>query len=314
MTLSLRNEVKSSKELLEAFNKKAYGAEKLVFAGVGDKDVYNIAAPFMDGGEMVLAGRVESRDSERSEVMFFVNRNGTWIPREGTVTFDLQDPFFTFISGELVFGGVEVVFDTENPKQVKTWRTLLFKGKDIEDLTYFACGPDHMKDIRLIEYANGRIGIFTRPFGVEGARAVIGYTELEKLEDLNEAVIDAAPVFTDQFKKDEWGGVNEVHVLKNGLLGVLGHISYMEEGEIRHYHAMTFAFDPKTSERSPIKIIATRDQFPQGPAKRIDLIDVIFSGGLHRLADGKAMLYAGVSDAEAHRLLIDDPFEEYENR
>lgn len=49
MALSLRNEVKSSKQLLEAFNKKAYGAEKLVFAGVGDKDVYNIVAPFIAG-------------------------------------------------------------------------------------------------------------------------------------------------------------------------------------------------------------------------------------------------------------------------
>ncbi|CAN7762201.1 DUF1861 family protein [Paenibacillus sp. LjRoot153] len=313
MTLSLRNEVKSSKKLLEVFNKRAYIAEKLIFTGVGDKDVYNISAPFIDGGEMVIAGRVEARDSEHSEVMFFVNYDGTWIPRAGAVKFDLQDPFITFISGELVFGGVEVVFDTENPKQVKTWRTLFFKGAGIQDLTYFACGPDHMKDIRLIAYANGRIGVFTRPFCVEGARAVIGYTEIEKLEDLNKAVIDEAPVFTDQFKRDEWGGVNEAHMLKNGLVGVLGHISYMEDGEIRHYHAMTFAFDPTTSERSPIKIIATRDQFPLGPAKRNDLVDVIFSGGLHRLEDGKAMLYAGVSDAEAHRLLIDDPFEEYEN-
>ncbi|MDR6549125.1 DUF1861 family protein [Paenibacillus qinlingensis] len=314
MAHSIGNEVKSSKQLLETFNSQPYHAEKLVFANVGNRDVYNIAAPFIDESEMVLAGRVEARDSERSEVMFFVNRGGTWIPREGCVSFALQDPFFTFISGELVFGGVEVAFDTENPKKVLTWRTLFYRGADIQSLTYFACGPDHMKDIRLVELASGRIGVFTRPLGVGDARGLIGYTEIEGLEQLNESVIDAATLFTDQFRKDEWGGVNEAHVLKNGLVGVLGHIAYMEEGDIRHYHAMTFAIDPTTLERSPMKIIATRNQFPDGPAKRNDLMDVIFSGGLHRLRDGKAMLYAGVSDTEAHKMLMDDPFEEYENR
>lgn len=36
------------------------------------------------------------------------------------------------------------------------------------------------------------------------------------------------------------------------------------------------------------------------------------SGGLVRKSDGQAMLYAGISDAEAHALLILDPFAPYE--
>ena len=55
-------------------------------------------------------------------------------------------------------------------------------------------------------------------------------------------------------------------------------------------------------------IIATRSDFPSGESKRPDLQDVIFSGGLLRLEDGTAWLYAGLSDAEAARVLIADPF------
>jgi hypothetical protein len=203
------------------------------------------------------------------------------------------------------------VYDPDSGN-AKKGRTLFYRGSDIDGLEHFASGPEHMKDIRLVGIAEGRIGVFTRPFGDQGARAVIGYTEIDTLEQLNTETINGARLFHDQFLKEEWGGANEPHLLKNGLVGVLGHISYMEAGEIRHYHAMTFAYDPNTGAKTPIKIIAVRKQFPEGPAKRPDLVDVIFSGGIRRLDGGKAMLYAGVSDAEAHRMLIDDPFTEYE--
>ena len=37
---------------------------KFRFEGVGERDVYNIAAPFTSGGEEILTGRVESRTTE----------------------------------------------------------------------------------------------------------------------------------------------------------------------------------------------------------------------------------------------------------
>src|SRR5690606_41921346 len=81
--------------------------ERLRFGGVGNRDVYNITAPFTDRGEPVIAGRVERRDSEDSEVMFFREQGGVWHPRRGDPVFPLQDPFFSRIHGELVGGGVE---------------------------------------------------------------------------------------------------------------------------------------------------------------------------------------------------------------
>src|SRR5262249_18328744 len=111
--LAFTERAKSCAVLLEEFrgSRSEVRGKKLVFAGAGDRDVYNITAPFLDDGEPVIAGRVESRDREASEVMFFVERGGKWVPRNNAPVFALQDPFFTFVRGELVFGGVEVYFD-----------------------------------------------------------------------------------------------------------------------------------------------------------------------------------------------------------
>ncbi|MFD0672262.1 DUF1861 family protein [Cohnella sp. GCM10027633] len=305
---------KSCEELLREFMAVAPDArgERLRFAGVGNRDVYNICAPFMDNGEPVIAGRVEDRDKESSEVAFFVERGGEWVPRNGAPVFALQDPFVTFIGGELVFGGVEVYFDGDDPHYVTSWRTVFYRGYSISGLEAFAQGPLTMKDIRLIELQNGRIGVFTRPMMVEGARALIGYTEVGALSELTEEIISSARLFKNQFLPDEWGGANEAHLLPDGKIGVLGHIARMEENNIRHYYPMVFVYDPASHRTTPVKLIATRAMFPDGPAKRPDLIDVLFSGGLIRHGDGTASLYTGVSDAQAHVIRLPDPFLEYE--
>ena len=44
--------------------------KRLKFTSVGDRDVYNITAPFDVDGEKVIAARVEKRDSEFSNIMF----------------------------------------------------------------------------------------------------------------------------------------------------------------------------------------------------------------------------------------------------
>jgi len=305
---------KSTVELLKEYVATGPKAEgrKLVFSGVGNRDVYNISAPFLDQGEEVIAGRVEDRDKESSEVMFFVERQGRWVPREGAPVFALQDPFFTFIGGELVFGGVEVYFDGDDPHYVTSWRTVFYRGYSLNGLEPFAKGPLTMKDIRLIELDGGRIGVFTRPMMVEGARALIGYAEIGSLEELTEEAIEGARLLRRQFLPEEWGGANEAHLLSNGLIGVLGHIARMEENNIRHYYPMVFAYNRDDHRYTPVKLIAARDRFPDGPSKRPDLQDVIFSGGLVRNPDGTATLYTGVSDAEAHAIDIPDPFLEYE--
>src|SRR5690554_5992298 len=98
------DKISTCQELLKDYKKKKNKplAEKIVFEDVGDKDVYNITAPFKNQGKVLIAGRVEKRESEHSKVIFFSKREGRWYPEEELPQFALQDPFVTYVKGELI--------------------------------------------------------------------------------------------------------------------------------------------------------------------------------------------------------------------
>jgi hypothetical protein len=127
--LHRQTQPQSYRELLATYHASvvSHASEKLRFGGIGERDVYNITAPFRDDGELIIAGRVEDRASERSTTHFFVERGAMWIPRDNTPVFALQDPFVTRIAGELVLGGVEVTFD-EAGRHVTSWRTQFYRA------------------------------------------------------------------------------------------------------------------------------------------------------------------------------------------
>ncbi|MGV8979869.1 DUF1861 family protein [Clostridium sp.] len=285
---------------------KIYDVEKMNFIKVGENDIYNISAPFMDNGKLIIAGRVEARDSECSTVYFFQKGDTNWIPIEGYPKFQLQDPFFIKINKEILIGGVEV-FKNSEAEGTLTWRTIFYRGKDITSLKRFFVGPDGMKDLRLVKLSDDRIGILTRPQGEKGGRGKIGFTIVSTLEDLSINIIEEAPLVQNLFNEDEWGGANEARVLNETTLGILGHVACFDDKGNRHYYSMTFKLDINSLEIKQQKLIAIRNDFKKGEAKRPDLEDVVFSGGL--VIDGdKATLYAGISDAQAQYIVIDNPF------
>jgi len=285
---------------------------KFRFASTGGKDVYNIAAPFrIAGGPRIIAGRVESRDTELSEIRFFTEVEGTWHPVEGApVLASLQDPCITFIDGELILGGVRFPITTDSGETV--WRMEFYRGSSIDNLELFLTGPDRMKDIRLAPLDDGKIAVLTRPQGEKGGRGVIGFFIAENLATITAEAIERAPLFHGQCPPEQWVGANEAQLLPNGMLGVLGHIAcFDDDNGDRHYYPMVFAIDLGTGKATQPEVIGSRADFPEGPAKRPDLVDVIFSGGLKRHEDGTATLYAGLSDAEAGWIRIPDPFLTY---
>lgn len=288
--------------------------EKLEFSGVGERSVYNISAPFQSGEMTLIAGRVEAPEAwADSHVMFFQENDGIWVPAEGAPAFKLEDGFATRIGEELIFGGVEVYIDPAthhpelNPRSI-SYRTVFYRGTDVSSLTKFAVGPDMMKDIRLASLPSGRIAVFTRPQGGQYGRGNIGYVRLESLDDLNAQNILSAKIIENQFSPGEWGGANELHVLDDGTIGVLGHIAHEDAEGGKHYYAMSFVYNPETHSASPVQIIATRRNFPPGKKKMPELEDVVFPGGMIRHGDGTATLYAGLSDIEAGRITRPDPF------
>lgn len=305
--------LKSVDEMLLEFEGKNFrdNSSLLIFKGIETgKDVYNITAPFEDQGKSYIAGRVEARDSEHSEVVFFQQEEDGWQARKELGTLQLQDPFVTHIGKELVLGGVEI-FEHEEKPGTLNYRTVFYKGSSIRTLKRFTQGPDGMKDIRLCQLEENKILVMTRPQGKIGGRGKIAYIMIPSLDELNIETIEQAKILENQFLPEEWGGCNELQLLKNGKVGVLSHIAKYDEAGNRHYYSTVFCFDPENGEYSPMKIIAIRDNFKDGPSKREDIRDVIFSGGLVR-KDGTAQLYCGVSDAQGHRLTIDDPFASFE--
>lgn len=284
---------------------------KLLFSGLDGMDVYNITAPFEFNGETLLAGRVEHRDTEFAEIVIFRQAGETWAPHPAAPVFKhLQDPCFTFVDGELILGGVKYPVTLDDG--TTGWRMEFYRGKTVSSMTLFLTGPDKMKDIRLKQIPDGRIAVFSRPQGKRGGMGQIGFTIVPGLEDVTLEAIEAAPLYEHLFPAAEWGGANEIHLLKNGGLGVLGHMAYLDDREHRHYHAIVFVVDPVSGEATAPRIIARRKDLPTGPAKRPDLVDVIFSGGLVRSGNGHATLYAGLSDAEAGWVTLEDPFLPFE--
>ncbi|GHU98252.1 hypothetical protein FACS1894211_01710 [Clostridia bacterium] len=301
------------KELLAEYRerRKIYRTDKIAFEGA-EGDVYNISAPFADRGETVIAGRVERRDSEISCVRFFRRTAaGRYAATVARALVRLQDPCVARLGGALLIGGTQIDTSPADDGQIVGWRTAYLKGPDTESLQFWRVGPHFMKDVRLLEYKK-RLLVFTRPQGGAHGVGKIGTLLLDDPEDFNHISAERAKIHRSHFVDGEWGGANELHILKNGLIGVLGHIACMHADKSKHYYSMAFGFDPETQACSRVKIICERRDLKEGAAKRPDLTDVLFTGGLLRGGDGTAELYTGVSDAEAHYAVIDDPFREYE--
>lgn len=307
-------------DMYEEFRKNRRIEEARVekFFGVDGYDVYNPSVPFVWNGKEYMAGRVERRDSEESEVRFFERKDGGWYLAENTARLPLQDPFITFIDGKLMLGGVKVTFPEKKGMDVH-WHTEFYLGDPFR-LEKFAEGPAQMKDIRILQLQNGKIAVASRPQGAcmekYGCIAKIGFTILDNLSQFTPENVENAPYLEQIFLDDEWGGVNQMTELRNGKIGVIGHKSYRTyeaDGQRLHYYGIAFAIDPETRRITQNKMIVSSDCFPAVEKKRFDLGDVTFTSGILRQNDGTAHVYTGLSDANVGFAVIPDPFTEYEN-
>lgn len=276
-----------------------------------ERDVYNIAAPFEYFGRTVLAGRVEHRDSEDAEIQLFEQTEAGWAQfLQVPEFFGLQDPCVTVIDGKVVLGGVRFPCVFEDGSE--GWQMKFFEATEEGRFELLFSGPKKMKDIRLLQLADGRILVLTRPQGEKGGTGRIGYAVVDSLADVTHEVIDEAPMLEGLCATDEWVGANEAHLLANGKVGVLGHVAHFSDDGQRHYYAMAFVLDVETGETTSADVIAQRGDFPDGPSKRLDLVDVLYPGGIVRLGKGRARMYAGLSDAQTGSVELPDPFSAHE--
>ncbi|NLK27013.1 MAG: DUF1861 family protein, partial [Clostridiales bacterium] len=180
------------KEMKEHFETekdlKVYESSVLSFHGVEGFDVYNCSIPFVWEDKEYIYGRVEKREEwARSWVRLFkkIGKDEYTLVRDH-MTYQLEDPYISFIQGEIVLGGTHVRKRSGN---IDTFYGYFYRGTDLNDLNYFTTGPDYMKDIRLVELADGKIGVFSRPRNDEikrkyGTGSMIGFTIINTLDEL----------------------------------------------------------------------------------------------------------------------------------
>lgn len=307
--------LKQEKELFES-RRNVYDSALLTFHGVEGFDVYNCSIPFRWQGRDYIYGRVEKREQwARSWVRLFERTgpdNYTVVP--DMMPYQLEDPYIAFIHGEMVFGGTHV---RKRRGEIDTYYGYFYRGSDLNDLVYFTTGPDYMKDIRIIQLADGKIGVFSRPRNEEirrkyGSGSVIGFAVIGALEELTDDVIQNAAAIDGLFGADEWGGCNQAYLLRDGSIGIIGHKSYADVAangdQLAVYVNTAFEFDPRTLQATNQKIIGTKACYPACPAKMPALVDCTFTSGIVMRGDGRVDLYAGVGDVAEGRIAIEYPF------
>ena len=295
---------------------KIYDSALLTFIGVDGYDVYNCSIPFALSGKEYIFGRIERRTEWATSWVRLFEKTGTdaYTLVPDSMIYQLEDPYIQFIGNELTMGGTHVM---KERGEVKNYFGYFYRGTDLEQMRYFTTGPDMMKDIRLVDLKDGRIGVFSRPRGKKveelyGSGAVIGFAVIDKLDDLTASLIENAPVIGNLFGQGEWGGCNQCYLLKDGRIGVIGHKCYSEKDadgiEQAVYLNVAFIFDPVTHVATEPQIIATRRSYPFEAAKKPNLKDCAFTSGIKLREDGKVDLYSGVGDTHEGRVTIDNPF------
>ena len=306
-------------ELLAEYNDRRPKKKGVIlkFDGVEGKDVYNITSPFKEDGIEYLVGRVEKRSSKWLEDdydvairIFKKDEEDGWAIHQESPAFKLhEDPDITPIGDNIVLSGV-LIYDDSESFWGKNYRTVFYGGSIKEGWEKIAEGPIGMKDIRLVEMLDGRIGVFTRPQGDRNKRGRIGFRILSTLDELGSVDLTDSQMIPELFANEEWGGVNQAITLPDGRLGCIGHIANNDRYERKFsYYAVAFELDPKIFKTTQVRIIATRDDFLESDSKSPRIVNCLFPGGIVRKEGGKADLYTGISDCVSGRIEIDDPFE-----
>ncbi|MFC6177679.1 DUF1861 family protein [Companilactobacillus huachuanensis] len=288
--------MKEIKELLSNHRNNNSGKSmKIEFKGVDGFDVYNTSICFELNHETMIAGRVEKRNSEKSETRIFKKVDENKFELLPEFSLSLQDPFITVINkDEIVLGGVQV--DWTVPEK-PVWRTEFYRLYDDLHAELLFRGPLKMKDIRLLELNNNRILMLTRPQGGEASFGKIGILIRSKISEFEEEEIENAPLLKNNFEEGTWGGANQITQVSDNVVKVIGHIAEKINNKL-HYYSISFFVDLMAQKIFNEHIIAERKDFLAGPTKRDDLADVVFTSGINEDSTGKQWLLCGTSDCE----------------
>lgn len=285
-------------------------AEMLRFVGQGERDVYNITAPFEFDGLRLIAGRDETRQWPlKSRIGFYAEQDEVWhkVSQLEHPEHELEDPFITHIDNRLILGAVRVDWSS----QPLEFKTVFYDVESLDSFRPIAEGPMGMKDIRLKQLGGGEILVMTRPDRSIPSRIdrQIGFFKISQLDELTpEKIEQEAYVLNGMFAEGEWGGANEIHTINEEWVGVLAHKARWDDFNNLYYTASVFELNHVTGEFTPMRELFGRNDLPEGPTKTDYHRNVVFSGGLVHHGNGSTAWYGGCSDASAGVKTIEYPF------
>lgn len=313
------NKVRPIETLISDYenNKRIYDKALLEFEIEG-YDVYNCSLPFVFEGKTYVWGRVEKREEWATSLtmLFEKSKSGKFVRTPNVEALPLEDPFMVKIKDEYVLGGSHVV---KERGLIKTYYVYFYRGKTPFSLKYFTTGPDYMKDIRLVELEDGKIGIFSRPrckkiMEEYGTESQIGFTIIDSLDELSAEVIENAEYIPEIFAAKEWGGVNQAISFAGGKIGLVGHQCYnlYQDGEEYPVYVNTaIVYDYKNKRIHEKKVIGVREDYPPTESKLKTLCKCAFTTGILFTNDADNVeLYSGLSDVGQGVIVIPNPFKE----
>lgn len=267
------------------------------FEGI-EEDVYNPSKPFRFDGKDLIAARVEPRENEESEVMFFKYGNICYKCDTMPTLKNMQDPFICEIDNNIIFGMVEYTDGN--------YKTVLM-DENFEKIVEI----NKMKCIRFAKLPNDEIGVFLRPTIEQNqkyGKGKIYYTTIDSLDELrNFKEIEDKMSLIDILPPNTWGGVNDVAVINENKMLVLGHIAY-EKNNMKNYYPIIFNFDYDKKEFSDPVIVGRREDFFIRGAKNCPLLlNVVYPNGFN-LNKNYIDIYVGISDFLAGKIMVKNPF------
>lgn len=238
-----------------------------------DITFYNPSAPFRlndeEGSPTYQFFRVEPLGKEDSYAAPYKLENGIYQPVHQLERLKLEDPSVVRIQGKNILIGVEVWPDpTAENRYGTNYRNVFYEIiGNFDEYKLIGSGPPRMKGIKLIDLGSDGIGVMSRPHIDKMNRGVLAFHIVSSLDDLTPEKLAMGNIIHNQVPAGNWVGVNAMYELPNGDIGVLGHVAYEDKLLGKQYAAMVFRYNWRTHLATPLKVIATVDEFPESEAK-----------------------------------------------
>lgn len=270
-------------------------------------DHYNVSEPIEVAGQELMLTREEERSSENSVVKAYIHNKekDIWQPMtEVRPMAGYQDPsYLGEIKGQKCFCATNTQVNEKN-EVINYWAELFAINGDLNHIEQVAKGPEKSKLLHLIQTGPEEIDGFIRMQGGEFGRGKICHFQIREMDDLQNVLdnIGAQTEIIDIFDKDEWGGFNDLHLLPDGRVDVLGHIARLVKDEKdqdkKEYYVFSAIFDPKTNLVSELKIILSRGDLPvEAEPKKPEVENVLYPNN-SVLEDDKRHIYTSISDSK----------------